>query len=148
MRASTTRRAPCGPSRAAPDGVDIYFENVGGDVLEAVIPPLNEGARVPICGFIAHYNLTEEERRRTRCSACVRKACRCSARTGASPVLLLHSPNSAKHPDAENALREMSDWIKAGRLKYRESVTEDESCVPSHRHAGGANFGKTMVKVS
>ena len=50
---------------AVPDGIDIYFENVGGDVLEAVIPLLNDGCRVPVCGYIAHYNLTEGEARPT-----------------------------------------------------------------------------------
>jgi NADPH-dependent curcumin reductase CurA len=41
---------------AAPDGIDVYFESVGGEVLDAVLPLLNIGARVPVCGFIAHYN--------------------------------------------------------------------------------------------
>ncbi|MDP6416289.1 MAG: zinc-binding dehydrogenase, partial [Gammaproteobacteria bacterium] len=41
---------------ACPDGIDIYFENVGGDVTRAVAPLLNEGARVPICGYISNYN--------------------------------------------------------------------------------------------
>tara|TARA_B100000676_G_scaffold296801_1_gene337580 strand:+ start:2028 stop:3086 length:1059 start_codon:yes stop_codon:yes gene_type:complete len=137
---------------AAPDGVDIYFENVGGDVLEAVIPLLNEGARVPICGFIAHYNLTEEERRPTPLQRLRQEGLPVLGKDGSESgfAFFAFSQLSAKHPDAENALREMSDWIKAGRLKYRESVTEGiESCVPSFiGMLGGANFGKTMVKVS
>lgn len=41
---------------ACPAGIDVYFENVGGDVLAAVLPLLNLGARMPVCGFVAHYN--------------------------------------------------------------------------------------------
>ncbi len=41
---------------ACPDGIDVYFENVGGAVFDAVLPLLNIGARVPVCGLIAHYN--------------------------------------------------------------------------------------------
>ena len=44
---------------ACPKGIDVYFENVGGEVLEAVFPLINAFARVPVCGLIAHYNDTE-----------------------------------------------------------------------------------------
>ncbi|MFI5426868.1 zinc-binding dehydrogenase [Aeromicrobium sp. UC242_57] len=44
---------------AAPDGIDVYFENVGGHVWDAVMPLLNDFARVPVCGLVAHYNDTE-----------------------------------------------------------------------------------------
>ncbi len=43
-------------ARACPDGIDVYFENVGGDVTRAVAPLLNPGARVPICGYVSNYN--------------------------------------------------------------------------------------------
>ena len=113
---------------AAPDGVDIYFENVGGDVLEAVIPLLNEGARVPICGFIAHYNLTEEERRPTPLQRLRQEGLPVLGKDGSESgfAFFAFSQLSAQHPDAENALREMSDWIKAGRLKYRSEEHTSE----------------------
>jgi NADPH-dependent curcumin reductase len=44
---------------ACPNGIDIYFENVGGPVLDAVLPFLNDFARIPVCGLIAHYNNKE-----------------------------------------------------------------------------------------
>jgi NADPH-dependent curcumin reductase CurA len=50
-------RRPFGKS--LPKGIDIYFENVGGKVFEAVLPLLNDFARIPVCGLIAHYNDTE-----------------------------------------------------------------------------------------
>lgn len=50
------RQLPARLAAACPVGIDVYFENVGGDVLRAVLPLLNIGARIPVCGFIAHYN--------------------------------------------------------------------------------------------
>lgn len=137
---------------AAPDGVDIYFENVGGDVLEAVIPLLNEGCRVPICGYVAHYNLTEQQRRPTPLQRLREIGLPVLGKDGSESgfAFFAFSQLSAVHPDAENALKEMSDWIKAGQLKYRESVTEGiESCVPAFiGMLEGRNFGKTMVRLS
>jgi NADPH-dependent curcumin reductase CurA len=139
-------------AKAAPDGVDIYFENVGGDVLEAVIPLLNEGCRVPICGFIAHYNLTEQERRPTPLQRLREIGLPVLGKDGSESgfAFFAFSQLSAQHPAAENALQEISGWIKSGQLKYRESVSDGiESCVPAFiGMLGGANFGKAMVKVS
>mgnify|MGYP001227319279 CR=1 FL=1 len=139
-------------AKAAPDGVDIYFENVGGDVLEAVIPLLNEGCRVPICGFIAHYNLTEQERRPTPLQRLREIGLPVLGKDGSESgfAFFAFSQLSAQHPAAENALLEMSGWIKSGQLKYRESVSDGiESCVPAFiGMLGGANFGKAMVKIS
>src|SRR5699024_5552472 len=59
--AALDHRAPDLPGRlaaAAPDGIDVYFENVGGAVWDAVLPQLNEFARVPVCGLAANYNAT------------------------------------------------------------------------------------------
>jgi NADPH-dependent curcumin reductase len=63
-------RDPTLPGRlkeACPDGIDVYFENVGGKVFEAVLPLLNNFARVPVCGLIAHYNQAEPPPARTGC---------------------------------------------------------------------------------
>ena len=63
-------RGPALPGRlkeACPDGIDVYFENVGGKVFEAVLPLLNNFARVPVCGLIAHYNQSEPPPARTGC---------------------------------------------------------------------------------
>lgn len=148
-------KAPAFPERlatAVPDGVDIYFENVGGDVLEAVIPLLNDGCRVPVCGYIAHYNLTAEE---------PRPAPPQRLRAAGLPVLgrdgqtdgfrfFAFSELASVHPAAEDALAELSGWIKAGRLKYRESITAglDSSIDAFIGMLRGENFGKTMVRVA
>ena len=138
---------------ATPGGVDIYFENVGGDVLEAVIPLLNTGCRVPICGYIAHYNETADERRPTPPER---------LRAEGLPVLKPGADDAAggfrffgftelagTQPAAQEALAAMSEWIAAGTLKYRESITDGiESSVGAFiGMLQGGNFGKTIVRL-
>jgi|TARA_Y100000310_G_scaffold231230_1_gene233747 hypothetical protein len=136
---------------AVPEGIDIYFENVGGEVLEAVIPLLNSGARVPICGFIAHYNLTAEQQRPTPLERLRAEGLQVLGKDGSAEgfAFFAFAQLSAKHPDAEEALRTLSGWIKEGKLKYRESVSDGlDSCVPAFiGMLRGENFGKTMVRL-
>ena len=139
---------------AATDGVDVYFENVGGDVLEAVIPLLNPGCRVPICGYIAHYNDTAGDQRPTPPER---------LRAEGLPVLAPGADNPAggfrffgfselagTHPAAEQALSALSEWIADGALTYRESITDGiESSIGAFiGMLKGDNFGKTIVRVS
>ena len=137
---------------ATPDGIDIYFENVGGDVLEAVIPRLNPGARIPICGFIAHYNETPTARRVNPLQRLRAEGLEVLGKDGNTKgyTFFTFSNLSSRHPDAENALEILSAWIKSGQLKYRESVTDGlDSAVDAFiGMLGGRNFGKTMVRVS
>lgn len=138
-------------AEAVPGGIDIYFENVGGDVLEAVIPLLNSGARVPICGFVAHYNLTPEQQRPTPLQRLRAEGLKVLGKDGSTEgyAFFAFAQLSAKHPHAEKALQTLSGWIKDGRLKYRESVSEGlDSCVGAFiGMLRGENFGKTMVQV-
>ena len=148
-------KAPGLPERlaaAVPDGIDIYFENVGGDVLEAVIPLLNNRCRVPVCGYIAHYNLTDGEARPTppqRLRAAGLPRLGKDSRTDGFRFFTF-AELAAEHPAAEEALAEMSGWIHDGRLKYRESVTDGlESSIGAFiGMLRGENFGKTMVRVA
>ena len=137
---------------ATPDGIDIYFENVGGDVLEAVIPSLNPGARVPICGFIAHYNETPETRRVNPLQRLREERLKVLGKDGNTEgyAFFAFSNLSSRHPQAEEALATLSGRIKAGQLKYRESVTDglDSAVGAFIGMLGGRNFGKTMVRVS
>ena len=137
---------------ATPHGIDIYFENVGGDVLEAVIPRLNPGARVPVCGFIAHYNDTPDARRPTPLQRLKSEGLKVLGRDGNTEgyAFFAFSGLSAKHPEAEQALDTLSGWIKSGQLSYRESTTDGlDSAVDAFiGMLGGGNFGKTMVRVS
>jgi NADPH-dependent curcumin reductase CurA len=141
---------PADLAAAAPDGVDIYFENVGGDVLEAVIPLLNEGCRVPICGYISHYNLTEGERRPTPLQRLKAEGLPVLGKDGSTQGFSFFAfmRLSASHPEAEDALTDLSNWIKSGKLKYRESVSDGiDACVPAFiGMMNGENFGKTMIR--
>ncbi len=143
---------PADLAAVVPDGIDVYFENVGGDVLEAVIPLLNEGARVPICGYIAHYNLQDEERRPTPLQRLKAEGLAVLGKDGNRDgfSFFAFSELAARQPDAEQARQEMAAWIKSGELKYRESIKEGlESCVPAFiGMLNGQNFGKTMVRLA
>jgi len=126
---------------ACPDGVDVYFENVGGDVLAAVAPLLNEGARVPVCGFISAYNTTEPENIKTPDQVFAE---------------LEHPPESRFFvvtewiEEFEESARILGTWIKEGKLKYRETVVEGIENAPSAFRMlfTGENFGKLMIKVA
>ncbi|HIG41011.1 MAG: NADP-dependent oxidoreductase [bacterium] len=126
---------------ACPEGVDVYFENVGGEILEAVAPLLNKGARVPVCGFISAYNATSDDQIKT-------------------PEMVLgaleHPPESRFFvvtewiDEFETAARTLGEWIKDGRLKYRETIVEGIENAPLAFRMlfTGENFGKLMIKVA
>jgi NADPH-dependent curcumin reductase len=126
---------------ACPKGIDVYFENVGGAVFEAVFPLLNTFARVPVCGLIAHYNDTEATAPKWASSmmrAVLTK--RLSIRG------FIVSDFVARHPDF---LRDMSQWVREGKVKHREFVTEGLDSAPAAFMGllKGANFGKQLVRV-
>ncbi|MDH7944789.1 NADP-dependent oxidoreductase [Pseudohongiella sp. SYSU M77423] len=124
-----------------PDGIDIYFENVGGDVTRAVAPLLNEGSRVPICGYISNYNDQDITKAET-------------------PFQIL---KSARHvPEHrffvvtewqdqwQQATEQLGAWVNAGKIKYRESVGEGLENAPELFRGllKGRNFGKQLVKIA
>ncbi len=126
---------------ACPKGIDVYFENVGGHVFEAVFPRLNAFARVPVCGLIAGYNATEAE---------VPKWAGTMMRAVLTKRLLIRgfivSDFAARHGDF---LRDMSQWVREGKVKYKEFVTEGLDSAPEAFMGllKGANFGKQLVRV-
>lgn len=126
---------------ACPDGIDVYFENVGGEVTKAVAGLLNPGARVPICGYISNYNDADLEQAET-------------------PFHILKRLDSVPehrfflvtewHERWLEATRQLGQWIGEGKLKYRESVGEGLENAPEYFRGmlKGRNFGKQLVKVS
>ena len=126
---------------ACPKGIDVYFENVGGAVFEAVFPLLNAFARVPVCGLIAQYNDTE---------ASVPKWASLLMRNVLTKRLTIRgfivSDFAARHGDF---LRDMSQWVREGKVKHREFVTEGLDSAPAALIGllKGANFGKQLVRV-
>jgi hypothetical protein len=126
---------------ACPKGIDVYFENVGGAVFEAVFPLLNGFARIPVCGLIAHYNDTE---------SVAPKWAGAMMRNVLTKRLLIRgfivSDFAKRQPDF---LRDMSTWLREGKIKHREFVTEGLASAPE-AFIGllkGANFGKQLVRV-
>ena len=126
---------------ACPKGIDVYFENVGGAVFEAVFQLLNAFARVPVCGLIAQYNDTEPT---------VPKWAASMMRNVLTKRLNIRgfivSDFAARHGDF---LRDMSQWLREGKVKHREFVTEGLDSAPAAFMGllKGANFGKQLVRV-
>jgi NADPH-dependent curcumin reductase len=123
---------------ACPQGIDVYFENVGGAVQQTVWPLLNDFARIPVCGLIAQYNATTPLPGPDMFSV-LRKR------------LLLRgfivSDFAAKQGDF---LRDVGEWVRSGRIKYREDVVDGLEQAPA-AFLGllqGKNFGKLLVRVS
>jgi len=123
---------------ACPKGIDIYFENVGGAVQQTVWPHLNDFARIPVCGLIAQYNAKGPMPGPDMFSV-LRKR------------LLLRgfivSDFAAKQADF---LREAGEWVRAGRLKYREDIVDGLDNAPA-AFLGllqGKNFGKMLVRIA
>jgi len=100
---------------AAPNGIDIYFENVGGHVWDAVFPLLNKFARVPVCGLIAHYNDIAPPEGIDRTPSLMRSVLNNRLTIQGFIVLDFDS-------QIDDFLRDVGGWLKAGKLKYREDV--------------------------
>ena len=126
---------------ACPDGVDIYFEIVGGDVTKTVAPLLNEGARVPICGYISNYN--DEDITKAETPFHILK----QLKTVPEHRFFVVYEWQDRY---EEATRQLGQWIKDGLLKYRESIGEGLENAPELFRGllKGKNFGKQLVKVA
>ena len=130
---------------ACPDGVDVYFENVGGAVFEAVLPLLNQGSRISRCGLISQYGNTDGV-------------------DAAEQWLEIGQPYFDRANSQVFGLRvrdyvadhqarffaEMADWIRSGEVRYREDLWNGLGEAPKAFSAmlRGENFGKTLVQVS
>jgi NADPH-dependent curcumin reductase CurA len=129
-------------SKACPKGVDIYFENVGGAVWGAVFPLLNNFARVPVCGLIAHYNDTGLPAGPDRTSLVMRAIL-------VKRLTLRGFIVSDFAAQISDFLRDVGGWLRDGKLKYREDVVVGLEKAPA-AFIGllkGYNFGKLLIKV-
>ncbi len=125
-------------SAACPDGIDVYFENVGGEVTEAVVQLLNPFSRIPLCGLISMYNAT-------------------GPAPGPSWRALLTNRALVKgfivsdHLDRMPAfLADCTTWVREGRVKFREDIVDGLEQAPT-AFIGlleGKNFGKMLVRVA
>lgn len=134
------KRGPIFPGLAqnCPEGVDIYFDNVGGDILDAVLARLRMKARVIICGAISQYNNT-------------------TAMAGPKNYMSLLVNRARMEgmvvfdwaPRYGEAVRQLSQWMAEGKLKSREDIVEGIETFPETllKLFSGENFGKLVLKV-
>lgn len=128
---------------ACPTGIDVYFENVGGAVLSAVVPLLNVNARVPVCGVVAWYNLTELPNGPDRTPVLMRSILTKRIKVHGF-IVTDHAHRSA------DFLADMSGWLSAGSIKYREDIIDGLERAPMGLIGllSGHNFGKLVVRVA
>ena len=128
---------------ACPKGIDIYFENVGGEVLYAVLPLLNVHARVPLCGLIGWYNLEKLPQGSDRTPQVLFTVLRQRLKVQGFIIF--------DHYDRMAAFqKDMSAWVSEGRIRYRESVIRGLENAPRGLMGllQGENFGKLVVQVA
>jgi NADPH-dependent curcumin reductase len=128
---------------ACPKGIDIYFESVGGAVLAAVVPLLNVGARIPLCGLIAWYNLEKLPQGVDRTPQLLTVVLRQRVKIQGFIIFDHYARMRAFQQD-------MSGWLREGRVRYREDVIEGLESAPRGLIGllQGENFGKRVVHVS
>ncbi|WP_330179353.1 NADP-dependent oxidoreductase [Nocardia sp. NBC_01503] len=128
---------------ATPDGIDVYFENVGGAVLDAVLPRLNKFARVPVCGLVASYNDTELPPGPDRMGLLMSLILRKSLTVRGFIQTEFLDQFGEFHPD-------VAGWIAQGRLTYLEDVVDglDNAVSAFQGLLTGTNLGKLSIKVS
>lgn len=128
---------------ACPNGIDIYFENVGGKVFETVLPLMNMFGRIPVCGLIAHYNQTMPARGIDRVPM-VLSAILVKRLTMRGFIV---SDFASQQPAFE---RDMTAWLKTGQVKYREHVVDGfDNIVPAFQGLfRGENVGKLLVRLA
>jgi NADPH2:quinone reductase len=124
---------------AAPDGVDAYFDNVGGEITDAVFPRLNLDARVGLCGQIALYNATGVPTGPRQLTTLIRSR--------ATVEGFISSDFSERF---QESVRHLGKWIKSNNIQYRETVTDGLENAPDAFLGlfDGENIGKQLVKVS
>jgi hypothetical protein len=128
---------------ACPKGIDVYFENVGGAVWDAVFPLLNDFARVPVCGLIANYNMTELPAGPDRTAQIFRAVL--TKRLTIRGFIVWDFQAQARE-----FATEVGGWLREGRIKYREDVVEGLENAPQAFMGllKGRNFGKLLVRVA
>jgi NADPH-dependent curcumin reductase len=124
---------------ACPNGIDIYFENVGGATLEAVLSLINNNARIPLCGMISQYNSEGAEPGPRNLASLVMHR---GMMKGF--IVMDYAPRFAE------AAKELVTWYATGKLKYRTDIVQGLDHAPSAllKLFNGANTGKLLVEVS
>ena len=120
-------------------GIDIYFDNVGGDILDAALAQLNRGARIPLCGAISQYNHPEKvQGPKNYLSLLINRA---------TLKGFIVFDFADRYPEAAC---QMAGWLLGGKLKSREDIVEGLQTFPDTflKLFKGENFGKLLLKVA
>jgi NADPH-dependent curcumin reductase CurA len=129
---------------ATPDGIDVYFENVGGHVWDAVFPRLNSFARIPVCGLVAMYNATGlppgPDRTAMLMSAILRKSLTVRG-------FIVSEFAESLMPEF---IQRATPWVRDGSLKFKEDIVDGLENAPAAfiGMLEGKNFGKLIIRVS
>lgn len=126
-------------AQACPHGIDVYFDNVGGSILDAVLTQVNLHARIPLCGLISTYNAKEPVPGPYNFSQILMKRVRVQGL-----IILDYFP---RFPEA---IKDIGQWIKEGKIKYAEEIVEGLENAPKAilKLFDGNKMGKLIVKVS
>ncbi|QKN81959.1 NADP-dependent oxidoreductase [Scandinavium goeteborgense] len=130
-------------AKACPQGIDVYYENVGGKVFDAVLPLLNTSARVPVCGLVSGYNATElpagPDRLPLLMGTLLKKRIRMQG-------FIIGQDYGHRIGEFQ---ADMGQWIKDGSIKYREQMTDGLENAPETfiGMLKGKNFGKVIIRV-
>lgn len=127
-----------GLKQHCPRGVDVYFDNVGGDILDTVLTRINRKARIVICGAISQYNNTTPVKGPSNYLSLLVNRARMEG--------IVVFDYAARYPEA---VRDIAGWMKEGRFKSREDVVEGIDTFPETllKLFEGSNFGKLVLKV-
>jgi NADPH-dependent curcumin reductase CurA len=130
-------------AKACPQGIDVYYENVGGKVFDAVLPLLNTSARVPVCGLVSGYSATElpagPDRLPLLMGTLLKKRIRMQG-------FIIGQDYGHRIGEFQ---ADMGQWIKDGSIKYREQMTDGLENAPETfiGMLKGKNFGKVVIRV-
>jgi NADPH-dependent curcumin reductase len=127
---------------AVPDGIDVYFENVGGPVADAVFRLLNTYARIPVCGLVASYNATSAPTGRDRLPGFFGQVLRQSLTVRG----FIQDEFTRSH--TADFLRDMPGWVADGSVRYREDIVDGLENAPEAFRGllTGRNFGKLLIR--
>ena len=125
--------------QACPDKVDVYFDNVGGEVSDAVMTQLNTFARIPVCGAISSYNLEAPDLGPRVQTTLIKKSA------------LMQGFTIGNYTDRfKEGAMQLGKWLQEGKLNYRETIVEGFDNIPDAflDLFKGNNIGKLLVKVA
>ena len=130
--------------KACEQGIDVYYENVGGKVFDAVLPLLNTSARVPICGLVSQYNATSLPEGPDRLGMLMGQLL--TKRIKMQGFIIFDDYGDRYDEFAQD----MQKWLQDGEIQYREHLVDgfEKTISAFNDMISGKNFGKTVVKIN